>query len=79
MAGMCGIIADWELVMRVWASGYWVGHAAPGLQPNITQIGEGNSHIGEDQGHKCWGLQQELAGLINGARWPRELELSMCK
>lgn len=76
---MCGIIADWELVMRVWAAGYWVGHAAPGMRPDIGQIGEGNSHIGPDQGHKCWSLQSGLAGHINGARWTAELEGSMCK
>ena len=56
--GECGILADYDLCMRLWMAGWQVAHAA--LRNSFRVSGVGGTHRSPSVGAKCWGKQLHL-------------------
>eukprot|EP00775_Hariotina_reticulata_P008144 gene8144-8337_t len=68
--GMCGIISDWDLSMRAWAAGHWVGYL--NNPPHLSDVGQSNSRellltVLDDDGGKQPQISQLPEGV--GIRW----------
>jgi hypothetical protein len=66
--GDCGIFSDYELSLRMWASGWQVGHMA--LRGGMRGgEGVGGTHASEKAGLQCWHRQAQLGSAVVGVRY----------
>lgn len=61
---------DYELSLRLWTSGWQVGHLR--LRRAFEANVQGSSHVDPVVGGRCWGVQAQLAGDALRARYDRE-------
>lgn len=71
LPGECGIFTDYELSMRMWASGWQVAQmrVRGGLRAGE---GVGGTHASEKVGLQCWDKQQQLNSRVVGLRYSKE-------
>ncbi|GAX76660.1 hypothetical protein CEUSTIGMA_g4106.t1 [Chlamydomonas eustigma] len=74
--GVCGIFGDWDLVTRMWLSGWQVMYMdVDGLQVDSTS--SGGTHKPET-GDRCWLRQAKSAGTLFNSRFG-SIHLDICE